>query len=378
MRILEIAYKDPECHCGGVEDFVLNLIVRLSGAGHEVTCLYSQETHRTTSGANYRKVNIIKRQKPRGGIPSFFYKVAFNVGAMIYALKHRDDFDAIHINGDNGVFIAPFLGRKSVATFFGLPILRVRDTFIGTRSLKNYPRMFLSLLMTAMHFISLFFSNVVVADNPQIHDLLGKFRKHGDVQLVYNSVDTDYFKPVPTEEKNAIRDALGLDPSFLYAIWIGNDAKGYVQDVAFSIASKYSNRLKLLSVGVRGATDSENIIQLGRLDHKTLAEYFSASDFMIFPQRYPGISLSMVSAMISGLKVVTFSRYLRDFFTDHCAIFANTPEEMEIKVSEILDDPSLLSPRDHAVDPILKEFYPEYCAQKYLELYKRLQTYEKT
>ena len=139
MRILEIAYKDPECHCGGVEDFVLNLIVRLSGAGHEVTCLYSQETHRTTSGANYRKVNIIKRQKPRGGIPSFFYKVAFNVGAMIYALKHRDDFDAIHINGDNGVFIAPFLGRKSVATFFGLPILRVRDTFIGTRSLKNYP-----------------------------------------------------------------------------------------------------------------------------------------------------------------------------------------------------------------------------------------------
>ena len=171
------------------------------------------------------------------------------------------------------------------------------------------------------------------------------------------------------EKKAELRDKLGLYPSSLYAIWIGNDAKGYGQDVAFSIARKHSDRLRLLSVGIHGPDGNENITQLGRLDHETLARYIGASDFMIFPQRYPGISLSMVSAMISGLKVVTFSRYLRDFFTDHSVFFADTPEEMEVRVSEMLDNPSILSTESSEEDPILKEFRPEYCAQKYLEMY---------
>lgn len=376
MRILEVSYKDPECHCGGVEDFILNLIVNMSSMGHQITCLYSQDSYPNTSGADYRKVNILPKKKPVGPILSLLYKITYNVGVLLYVIKNRKQIDGIHINGDNGVLLAPFFGRESVATFFGLPILRVRDTFSDSKSLKKYPLLLLSVIYTLLHFSSLLYSRVVVADNPQILGILRRFRKPDEVKLVYNSVDTKSFKQIKTEDKLLLRKELKLDPAGIYAIWIGNDAKGYGQDVAFSIALKHKDKLRLISVGAHSNIESGNIIQLGRIDHKTLSKYFGASDFMIFPQRYPGISLSMVSAMVSGLKVVTFSKYLKDFFTDDNTIFADSPNDMDHKVADILRNPKMLVTDNDTADPILKEFHPHYCAQRYIELFSDLKRVE--
>ena len=372
MRILEVCYNDPESHCGGVEDFVLNLIVQMSKKGHKVTCIFSDRTLPNSTGVDYKKVNIFSIRNPREAVLSQLHKIAYNFAVLLYVVKNRNDFDVFHINGDNGVFLAPFFGRKAISTFFGMPIFKLWNTYKNTRSMKNFPRLMIALMGTMIHFPSLLFSKFVVADNPQITRFLRNFRNFNDVKLIYNCVDTEIFKTITPDQKIKLRKELNLDTSKKYAIWIGNDAKGYGQDVAFSIALNHKVDFTLLSVGSPSEINGDNIIQLGRLDHETLAKYIRSSDFMIFPQRYPGISLSMVSAMISGLKVVTFSKYMSDFFTVDNAIFAKTPEEMDKIVTEILRNPSLLDTSGKRSDPILLEFCPDNCAQKYLNLYEGL------
>lgn len=372
MRILEVSYTDPECHCGGVEDFILNLIIQMTKKGHEVTCIFSQYTLPNSTEVDYRKINIFNIKKPRAAILSLMHKIVYNIAILLYVTIHRKEFDAIHINGDNGIFLPLFYGSKSVATFFGMPIFRVRETYKNTHSVKNLPRLVIALISSLIHVPSILFSKFVVADNPQIRGILNIFRDFKSVKLVYNSVDNKAFKRLTIEEKRVLRKELGMDVDKKYAIWVGNDAKGYGQDVAFYIAMKHKQDLNLLSIGAHSSLQSDNIIQLGRLDHNTLAKYMGASDFMIFPQRYPGISLSMVSAMLSGLKVVTFSKYISDFFTTDNVFFATTPDDMEKIVSKILENPAMIDTCSKPTDPVLQEFYPENCAKKYLDLYEGL------
>ena len=126
----------------------------------------------------------------------------------------------------------------------------------------------------------------------------------------------------------------------------------------------------LILVGAKSKNGAPNILQTGRVPHELLTKYIKASDFMLFPQKYPGISLSMVSCLAAGLKVVTFSKHLKDFFTSSNVFFTENIDEMGKIVVDILKDPSLLN--TNGQDPLMNNFYPRYCADRYLELFDKI------
>lgn len=370
MKILEVSYKDPESHSGGVEDFVLNLMNKLSEAGHAVTCLYSQESFKGDLNSKFMKLGIFNIRKPNNAILSLLHKILYNFAVLLYAIENHKRFDVIHVNGDNGVFLPIFFSKKTVSTFFGLPFLRVRNTIGNHFSIENYLRIVLAKISTLLHAPSLLLSKIVVAENPIIYKVLKFLRKEVNVKLVYNAVDTEAFKPASSLEKEVLRKELGIVDNRLHAIWIGNDAMGYGLDIAVSIADKFEQGILLVVIGAKSGQMHSNVREVGRVGHELLAKYIRASDFMLFPQRYPGISLSMVSCMLSGLKVVAFSKHISEFFSGLNVLFADNKSQMEKIVSQLIKNPKFLVVNEF--DPVLKRFSPDYCATEYIELYRRV------
>lgn len=317
--VLVITFRDPDCHCGGIEDYVKVLYERLSERGWEVYSLFSIDNSDSIRTNNKLKKYGIRLICPNKRLLIPLRKVEFFLKCSLFIYKNHTKFTIIHSNGDNSFF--PFINRKlkRIHSFPGFSIQKVKgDSEIG--QWKSILMMFYIVPSALIELIGLLTSNLSVVDNGLLYKRFLNFRSKGLIEI-HNAIDTSTFYPImSSHEKVELKKNLGLDLEKNYAIWVGTDPRLYRLKEsleAILAVAKYD----LLVVGVTKLINTERVERvryLGLIDHSQLADYYKASDIMIHLSNVIGIDLSVLSALAIGIPVIVdnnnYSLYMPNEF----------------------------------------------------------------
>ena len=134
--------------------------------------------------------------------------------------------------------------------------------------------------------------------------------KNHPIEVMYNGVDTDIFKPM---DKMETRKKLGLlidKKIVLFASKGGskNIWKGWTYAQGIIDEQKNSPNIVFICLGgYEEEKKSENIITVPYTNDKnTLAQYYGASDILLYPSIADNCPLTVIEALSSGLGVLSF------------------------------------------------------------------------
>jgi glycosyltransferase involved in cell wall biosynthesis len=127
------------------------------------------------------------------------------------------------------------------------------------------------------------------------------------VQVIYNGIDLDVFKPSTT---NAFREKNGLlDKKIILGVAFVWDARKGL-DVFVELDKRLPDDYKIVLVGTNDGTDKrlpESIISIHRTQNQQeLAEIYSCADVFVNPTREEVLGLTNIEALACGTPVITF------------------------------------------------------------------------
>lgn len=174
------------------------------------------------------------------------------------------------------------------------------------------------------------------------------------LDVLYNSVDTNLFKPVPDAEKNALRERAGLQPSDFVVIFTGRlqPYKG-IKELLQGFSQLHDKTIKLLVVGnsfFSGSSSNpfieklktaakdclNNVVFTGYVSHAKINEYYQMSDIAVLPSIWEEpFGLTCLEAISCGLPVViTHSGGMPEIVDDKCGFVLEKDETLPIKIAE--------------------------------------------
>ena len=131
------------------------------------------------------------------------------------------------------------------------------------------------------------------------------------IHVVYNGVDSDFFRPGDMLGREVLRCQLGFSPDDVVAVFCGWEfrRKGLMQIID---SLRYLKNVKVLVLGSGDKTPFvERAIRLGVVGrvvfvgHVCPLRFYQASDLLLFPTLYEPFGLVITEAMACGLPVVT-------------------------------------------------------------------------
>lgn len=206
--------------------------------------------------------------------------------------------------------------------------------------------------------------------------------KNHNLYLIYNGVDTDIFKP---RDKKTIRQKLGLPYDKTIVLFASkggskNIWKGW--EFAEIIIEKEKNNPKYLFVclgGFEGDLPSKNIHPVSYItDKNLLADYYSASDMLLYPSIADNCPLTVIEAMSSGLPILTFQtggipELVEHKKTGYVAEYKNTEDLMKgFYYISSLDEKNKNIISRECRKQAEKKFSLKQMTQNYLRLYRSL------
>jgi glycosyltransferase involved in cell wall biosynthesis len=366
--ILVITFYDPDCHCGGVEDYIKILYENLSDRGWEVYSLFSIDNKSSIRGNNKLKKYGIQLICPRKKLLNPFRKIEFFLKCSLFVYKNHRRFAIIHSNGDNSFF--PFINRKikRIHWFPGFSIQKVKKSQLGLW--KSFLMMLYVAPSTLIELIGLLTSSLSVVDNELLYKWSLRFRRKG-LLMIHDAIDTATFHPIKSSlEKVELKKILGLDLEKNYAIWVGTDPSLYRLQETIEAVLAVKN-YDLLVVGVNRLINSERIRYLGLIDHSKLADYYKASDIMIHLSRVAGIDLSVLSALASGIPVIVDSLNYSLYKSNEFVYSADDKDQL----ISILMETSKTFSHYHFIIPLSHldiSFTPDFMVNEYENVLKQL------
>ncbi len=374
LKLLEITFGNPTSHSGGIEDTTLNLVKELSSMGYEITCAFCRNEAESGSEKLERVRSICMLSGKASGIRNLaLLKILFNVWLFFYLIKHSRDFDAIQVNGDNGGLLTLFRRRGTVFSLPGLTILKGRSLFGGSNFLRRaimgtiyFPSMIFELL-------ALRFCAAAVCDNVVTEKAILDSLDPSKVFLISNSIDPVHFYPVRNQvERRALRMKLGLAESGMYAIWVGTNPFNYGLDRAIEAVLSVQSKWRLIVVGPPQTVKDDRIRYAGFLDHSALGDYYRASDVMLFPKRYQGIELAVLSAMLSGVVPILDSKFSPAYFSANEVFFVDDVADIVRMLDSLAYDPGKIEQKVQNAVARASQHLPVNCARKYDKLFRSI------
>lgn len=189
-----------------------------------------------------------------------------------------------------------------------------------------------------------------------------------DVQVIYNGIETDVFKPTQVIN-NMYKNKIKL-------LYVGNLIKRKGSHILPKIMEKLDNRFVLFyTSGLRSKKifQNENMIPLGRLDLQGLINAYNLCDMLLVPSIVEGgFSYAAAEAMACMKPVVASkSSGLFEMIGDQGGAICGSPLEFAEKIKELADDKELREAMGtYNRKKVLRDYNMSHTAQAYAKVYK--------
>jgi D-inositol-3-phosphate glycosyltransferase len=120
---------------------------------------------------------------------------------------------------------------------------------------------------------------------------------------IANGVDIELFSPVSSDEKLHLRKRLGLSIDKPIVLFVGR----FVPKKGFDkvMAARDGSYQIVFAGGEADPFTANDIVLIGKLNQKELADYYRAADVFVLPSEGEGFPLSIQEAMAAGLPIIT-------------------------------------------------------------------------
>lgn len=301
---MKILYLITKSEVGGAQIFVSNLSRKISNLGHQIT-IASGEKGYLSDFAQENKIDFrLVKGLEKSSNPFNIIKFLFNFYRLLREIKP----DVVHLNSSNallGAFVSKIanMGVKNVFTVHGLSVL---DENYQSNWLKS------SVFKLFFKFGFFFVDDLVFVSQRNLEFALSK-KIVKSAELIYNGVDTNFLSK--EEARRFILNKAGIEDNDCFLLGsIGRLAypKNYeflITNFAKILEIKPNSRLILIGEGPErekyqkiAERFPKNIYFLGQI--KEASRYLKAFDLFVLPSIYEGLSLSLIEAYVSGIKIV--------------------------------------------------------------------------
>lgn len=206
--------------------------------------------------------------------------------------------------------------------------------------------------------------------------------KDKSISTIYNGINTSIFKPL---DKQKSRQSLGLplDKKIVLIVAKGgasNPWKG--GNYAQGVINAFKGDFRAFFVDLGGSQGGQNDPQLKAVgyiaDPALLAEYYSATDVLLYPSIADNCPLVVLEAMACGLPVVSFNtggipELIEHKINGYIADYKNT-DDLKNGVDYLLglSPQELVKMRQYSIDKINSGFSIQKMTDQYLGLYQNL------
>ena len=220
-------------------------------------------------------------------------------------------------------------------------------------------------------------AKIVTANSQNLKELAQLSRPRQKLQVVYNGVDTNQFRP----RKKDSQPFTVLSTSRL----IKRKGIKHLIDGYFKFQQTVPNsRLILAGDGnlrseferwVRQLDISTKVVFKGAVPHEKMAPIYRQADVFVLPSLNEGMSNSLLEAMASGLPIITTNTggtaELVDK-TNGIVIRKESSEDITAALKTLCENKTLLNQMGSASRKKAEELSWTQMAEKYLELYERM------
>lgn len=163
-----------------------------------------------------------------------------------------------------------------------------------------------------------------------------------NLEVVYNGVDSDTFRPRP-DIRAAARKEFGLLPNDVAVLFVGPGFQRKGLDTLIQAAKNLPGSVKVLVVGKGKSIEDQRLIRVGQAD--SMERCYAAADIFALPTKYDPFANSTMEALASGLPVVTTtSNGVSEIMQDGengLIIGPNDPDALTIRLRTLAEDSNL-------------------------------------
>ena len=134
---------------------------------------------------------------------------------------------------------------------------------------------------------------------------------HGDYVIARNGVDTQRIHPLTSEQRQALRDRLGLPPDEITVVCVGRVHRQKGQDVllrAWPLVASPRAHLVIVGDGPELPQARElatsSVTFVGGVDRAEALEWMQAADLLVMPSRWEGMALVPLESLAVGTPVI--------------------------------------------------------------------------
>ncbi|HCC05388.1 TPA: hypothetical protein DEP58_03750 [Patescibacteria group bacterium] len=340
MKITYVAMNYPP-HTGGLELVAQKQAQSAHDAGHEVTVVTFAH-QREQLGANNENGIVVKRVF---GLHFFetYFGVPFSIGGvgMIRTLRREvRRADIVHLHD---VFYMTSWFAYLFARLYHKPILLTQHV-----ALVDHPSRIVRSVQKLVYriFGTLIFkaSEVVIVYNPIVKNyLLHAGVPEQKLLEVRNGIDVHAYGRVGNEEKNKLREKLGLPLHKTLILFVGRfvPKKGYRE--LYEARDNALYEIVFVGTGIlpHAWYHEPGVHILGERSQQEMSDIYTAADIYVAPTKGELFTLAMQEALASGLPVITTyeKEYdSEDLDTSKIVLCNPTPKELKDEIIKCIAD----------------------------------------
>lgn len=286
---------------GGNAHYTYHLSKKLVERGHEVTVFvwgsYKKTFHETIDNISIYRVRFL---------PFYPFHNHFNAIFLKYHLKSIiSDQDILHLHNVNIPFVSCDI--PTVVTVHGTVQGHVNNRqILDMESLvvNSFSKLYIStdkkLIKSADEIISV---------SKACSNELKKYYGIMESKVIYNGVDTEFFKPKDKYEEIT-------EPYILYVGRLSPEKGLFDLIDSMEIVAQQCPKIKLIIIG-KGPLEraiknkilkmnlSKSILFLGRHNHQEILKYYQNALIYILPSYFEGLATTLLEALACGVPIIT-------------------------------------------------------------------------
>ena len=361
MRILEVSFLNPyQSNSGGVESYIVK-ITNFLKENNKITIVCSS-TNKTKKNGNIIELYTGK----------FLRKSIYNIRLYFYVKKHKNEFDLIHINGENGFFIPLIKNTKTVMTLHGSML---ENTMVNIKNFKfrSIISYITGALLGHMEIFACKRANRIISVSKHIKTYFSEHAGRDDINYIPTCISK--MDTINISETDKLRIAEMKSKYKTVCLWTGIDPERKGLGIAKNAVANFDDVI-LFTAGYKDENIANNVINLGYVNRDLLLYLYQISDIFIFPSKYEGFSIALLEAISYGAIPLSFKiPATEELITDSVDGFLlNNTAQFEKKIEYLVNNREKMEKMKENARRTGKDFYCSKIFPDIESIFKELAT----